>query len=625
VGWLRDTLGRWSGSGDGGADRRGATVAKIAPDAPEAPDAPDWRALGNAALSAGKLHEAAQCYEQGVLAAAGDPTLRVNLGFVNLELGQFQAAIDRLQQALALRRPDDTFAHEAFYLLGRAQAGLEKLDEAFRSFAEAARLQPGFIEPVEEAARVLHRLKRHGEAAAWARRLYALRPEPFTRMLVGNELLEAGALAEAADWLASICADEPGNPEASVLFYGALLKLQRNEEALAEVDRAIGVLGRSASLLVNRSVPLDRLGRIDEAVADLEEALALEPARRDALLNRVSMLLQQARVPESVGAAEQALTLFPDDADLHWGLCMGLLTLGDYARGWRESEWRMRSPAFQGKILQLEQPQWRGEDLRGRTIFLHGEQGFGDNIQFVRFVPEVARRAANVLLLVPAALEPLVASSLPANCRLVPQNSLLPAIDFQSPLMSLPAVLGTTLETLPADVPYLQADPLLVAKWRKRLPADKVNVGIAWAGNPRHVNDRNRSTSLAALSAVFAADCRFVTVQPQLSDADRATLAKHPQVLDLGRELGDFSDTAALFAALDLVITVDTSVAHLAGALNRPVWVLLPHAPDWRWLLERSDSPWYPSARLYRQPAPRDWASVMDSVRRDLVDLCAAR
>ena len=619
MGWLRDTLGRWSGGGDGSAARDGATATA------KEPDAPDWRARGNAALAAGEMQEAARCYEQGVLASPGDPTLRVNLGFVQLELGRFQPAVERLQQALALRRPGDGFAHEAHFLLGRAQLGLEKLEEAFRSFEEAARLQPEFIEAVEEAARVLHRLERHAEAAAWARRLYALRPEPFTRMLVGNELLQSGAVAEAADWLASVCADEPANLEASVLLYGALLKLQRNEEALAEVDRAIGFAGRNASLLVNRSVPLDRLGRLDEAVANLDEALSLEPGRRDALLNRVSMLLQQVRVREAVAAAEDALKLFPEDGDLHWSLSMGLLLLGDYARGWHESEWRTRSVAFHSKVLQLEQPQWRGEDLAGRTIFLHGEQGFGDNIQFVRFVPEIARRAQAVLLLSPGALEPLVAANLPANCRLLPQHSALPTIDFHSPLMSLPSVLGTTLETLPADVPYLHADPAAAAKWRNRLPQDKLNVGIAWAGNPRHVNDRNRSMSLAAFSAAFGADCRFVTVQPQLAEADRATLASRPHVLDLGRELVDFSDTAGLFETLDLVITVDTSVAHLAGALNRPVWVLLPYCPDWRWMLERTDSPWYPSARLFRQPQAGDWASVMEGVRAGLDALVRAR
>lgn len=621
MGWLRDTLGRWSSSGDGGSDRQDAVGGQ----APKPPDAPDWRAQGNAALAAGDLREAARCYEQGVLAAPGDPTLRVNLGFVNLELGQFESASERLQQALALRRRDDTFVHEALYLLGRSQAALEKLDDAFRSFEEAARLKPDFTEAVEEAARVLHRLERHAEAATWARRLYELRPEPFTRMLVGNELLQSGAAGEAAQWLARACADEPSNLEASVLFYGALLKVQRNEEALAEVDRVIGLNGPNAALLVNRSVPLERLGRLDEAVADLEQALALEPGRRDALVNRVTMLLQQVRVRDSVAAAQEALTLYPDDADLHWSLAMGLLLLGDYARGWHESEWRTRCKAFHGKVLQLEQPQWRGEDLRGRTIFLHSEQGFGDNIQFVRFVPEIARRAQAVLLLVSGPLEPLIANKLPANCRLLPQHSALPPIDFHSPLMSLPSVLGTTLETLPAQVPYLHADPSLVARWRERLPADKLNVGIAWAGNPSHVNDRNRSMGLAAFSAALGADCRFVTVQPQLSDVDRTTLAANPRVLDLGRELGDFSDTAAMFEALDLVITVDTSVAHLAGALNRPVWVLLPHCPDWRWMLERSDSPWYPSARLYRQPRAGDWESVMRKVREGLEELARSR
>lgn len=607
MGWLRDTFGR----------RAGGEPAAAAP----APVTQNWLALGNAALGAGDLQEAARCYELGIAAAPSDGTLRVNLAFVLMEQGQHAAAAQRLEQALALRKPGDAFVTDAHFLLGRAQAELGQLDAAFRSFAEAARAKPDFLEAVEEAARVLHRLERHDEAVAWTRRLHALRPDTFTRMLVANELLLSGAVADALAELDVVCAEEPGHPEACVLRYQALLKLQRNEEALAEADRAIALVGRNASVLVNRSVPLERLGRFDEAVACLDEALALEPGRRDAMLNRVTVLLQQVRVREAVAGAQEALQRFPDDADLHWSLAMGLLLLGDYERGWPESEWRTRTIAFRGKVLQLEQPQWQGEDLQGCTIFLHAEQGLGDAIQFVRFVPPVARLARQVLLLVPGPLEALVAQALPANCRILPQNSLLPPIDFHCPLMSVPAVLGTTLDKLPAEVPYLHAEPQRVEQWRERLGTAVLKVGVAWSGNPRHVNDHNRSMTLATFRAVEQPGCRFVTVQPEMRDADRELFASWSQASDLGRELGDFRDTAALLQALDVIVTVDTSIAHLAGALGRPVWVLVPHCPDWRWLLERSDSPWYPTARVYRQPVAGDWASVLARVRADLAAL----
>jgi hypothetical protein len=191
--------------------------------------------------------------------------------------------------------------------------------------------------------------------------------------------------------------------------------------------------------------------------------------------------------------------------------------------------------------------------------------------------------------------------------------------------MSLPAVLGTRIDTIPAAVPYLRADPGRTRAWRERLAGDALNVGIAWSGKTTHVNDHNRSMTLATFRAIEAPGCRFVTVQPQLRDVDRDTLAAWPQALDLGRELRDFSDTAALVEALDLVISVDTGVAHLAGALARPLWVLLPHAPDWRWMLEREDTPWYPTARLYRQSAPDDWPGVLVRVQHDLAALTLAR
>lgn len=613
MGWLRDTVGRW-GAG------RAPAPAPVAAD-----PAVDWLALGNAAVGAGDFEEAARCYRQGVQAQPASGTLRLNLGFVLLEQGAHAEAAALLEQAIALRRPDDGYLQDAYFLLGKAQAAQDQLEPAFLSLEQAVRLKPEFVEAVEEGTRVLHRLERHGQAAEWARRLGALQPGPFNDLLLANELLLSDQAGEAVALLDAVCAAQPDNPEASVLRYQSLLKLQRNEEALAEADRAIGLVGRNAAVLVNRSVPLERLGRFEEAVACLDEALVLEPGRRDAMLNRVSVLLQLVRVPEAVAAAEQALQLLPDDADLHWSLCMGLLLLGDYERGWKESEWRTRSVAFRNKILQLEQPQWQGESLQGRTIFLHAEQGFGDAIQFLRFVPPVASQAAQVLLLMPGPLESLVAATLPANCRILPQHSALPPIDFHCSLMSLPSVLGTTLDNLPAAVPYLRPDPARVAHWRERLGTERLNVGMAWAGNPRHVNDRNRSMSLATFRAAETQGCRFVTVQPEIRDTDREALAAWPEALDLGRGLADFSDTAAFVEALDVVVTVDTSIAHLAGALGKPVWVLVPHCPDWRWLLERTDSPWYPTARVYRQPAAGDWASVLQRVRADLQQLARAR
>ena len=612
MGWLRDAIGRLGG---------GATPDRPPPAAAAVP----WLRRGNDALAAGNFVEAARCYGQGIAEQPGDPALHLNLGFALLEQQQFGAAQESLQRALALRRPGDAFVHEAQYLLARAQAGCGEPEAALASLQAALDARPDFVEAISEGARLLMQLGQREQAVAWLHRLVQLQPTTFHRMLLANALNDAGRHQQALDLLDAVCGEEASNADAFVLRYAAHMGLGRLEEALADADHVLTLVPADALLHANRAVPLHHLGRHDEALQAVDAALRLDPAHRQALVNRATVLLDQVRVPEAVAAAQEALRLHPEDADLHWTLAMALLVQGDHARGWPESEWRLQRAALRGKVVQVTQPRWQGEDLRGRTIFLHAEQGFGDNIQFLRFVPEVAARAQTVLLLVTADLEPLVAGALPANCRLLPQHSALPAIDCHCPLMSLPAVLGTTLATLPAAMPYLRAERDAVQHWRERLGGDGLKVGIAWSGNPQHVNDRNRSMRLATFQAVDVPGCRFFTVQPQMRDGDREPFTQWTRAEDAGRELRDFADTAALLEALDLVVTVDTSVAHLAGALARPVWILLPHAPDWRWMLEREDSPWYPTARLFRQPRHGDWGTVLARVQAELAALAAQR
>lgn len=576
MGWLQSVARRF-GKGTG------ESVAA----SPTAP-ATDWRALGNTALGAGDFAEAARCYEEGVRDHPDDPLLRLNLGYVHLEQGRPDAAAERLQQALALRRPGDDFAHDAHFLLGRAHASGGRIPQALAQFEAAAQARPGFTEPLHEAARLLAR---------------------------------AGRQEEALPRLDALCAAEPRNVEVSVLRFDALLSLGRFPEALEEAERTLALTGPHAGALANVAAAMEKLGRLDEALQRLDEALRIEPGHLGVRATRVALLTQALRLDEAAHCAQESLRLDPQDADLHWNLALVHLLRGEFAAGWREHEWRLRVPGLRHKVLQVDAPFWAGEDLAGRTILLHGEQGFGDNIQFVRLVPQVAARAGTVLLRVDRALQPLLAD-LPANCRLLPVDAPLPRVDCHAPLMSLPAILHLDPRAMGPANAYLRADPARVQAWRTRLAsAPGLKVGIAWSGNPDHANDHNRSLPLSAFRGLAAEGCRFFTVQPQLRAADRETLATWTEVLDTGRELRDFGDTAALLEALDLVVTVDTSVAHLAGALGRPVWILLPHVPDWRWMLDRRDSPWYPSARLYRQPRRGDWAAVIGQVRGDLAAL----
>ncbi|MCG2594735.1 tetratricopeptide repeat protein [Ramlibacter sp. XY19] len=585
---LRGLFDRLSGAR--GKSAAGASVAPAAAPLPSATNPPtDWKALGNAALGAGQLEEAGRCYSQGVLAQPDDAALRLNLGFVLLQQGKFADAAESLRQSLSLQRPGDGLAHDAWYVLGCAQEGLGRTGEALASFEAALQDRPGSVQALEGAIRAANQLGRPAEAATHAERLAALLP---------------------------------ANPGAVFLHYEALTRLGRWPEALTQAERVLALTGPDARALANVAFVLEKLDRLDEALSVVDQALQLDPDNRGALVNRVAVLMELARIPEARAAAQDALRLHPEDANLHWNVSLSHLMLGEFREGWAEHEWRFRSDAVQASVEEFDEPRWRGERLAGRTILVYGEQGFGDNIQFVRYVPELAKLAHSVLLQVPEPLEPLVGALAP-NCRLLRAGELMPAFDVHCSLMSLPALMATTLETIPAAVPYLHADPAAVQAWRDRLGSGQLNVGIAWSGNPTQANDRRRSMALATFRALAVDGCRFVTLKPDLRAEDRAALADWPGLVDHGRELRDFADTAALVAALDLVISVDTSAAHLAGALGRPVWILLVHVPDWRWLRDREDSPWYPTARLFRQDATRQWGPVLERVRSELAGLAA--
>jgi hypothetical protein len=298
------------------------------------------------------------------------------------------------------------------------------------------------------------------------------------------------------------------------------------------------------------------------------------------------------------------------------------LLMGDFREGWANSEWRWHLPDVTSNPLRDAAPQWRGEPIAGKTIVVFAEQGFGDTIQFLRYVPMVAATGARVILAVPTVLKALAEQAAPQALVLV-DGETTPPFDLQCPLLSLPLAFGTELDTIPRDLPYVRADGDRVAVWRSCLPAGGgKRIGLVWAGRSAHGNDQNRSIDLARLRPLFdARGVQLVSLQRELRPGDAAILESSPAVTHLGDQLSDFADTSAVIECLDVVVTVDTSVAHLAGAMGKPVWILLPFSPDWRWLLGREDSPWYPTVRLFRQPAIGDWDSVIARVRAELTGL----
>lgn len=415
-------------------------------------------------------------------------------------------------------------------------------------------------------------------------------PEIRARLLGVIEAHRGGRLTEAIAGYRQVLEAEPRQFDALRLLGAALLAADQGEDALAALDRALALR------------------------ADLAEPWSL---RGDALLR-----LQRPR--EALASYERALALAPAGVELRINHGMLHLLTGDLERGWPGWELRLAAMGAEAPALAAGAPLWDGRgELAGRTLLLVAEQGLGDAIQFARYVPLLAERGVRVWLTVPPPLRRLF-EFLPGVARVVQDGETVSGFDLQCLLLSLPALLGTTLQSVPARIPYLMAEPARVAAWRERLgPRKRPRVGVACSGNARHGNDRNRSMALASLAWLEQLDVEVHLVQTELRAADESSLQRLGWI-DHRAQLGDFAETAALMQCLDGVVSVDTSVAHLAGALGRPVYVLLPAVPDWRWLLERSDSPWYPSARLFRQPRLGEWEPALSALERVLREQLAA-
>jgi Tfp pilus assembly protein PilF len=430
---------------------------------------------------------------------------------------------------------------------------------------------------------------------------------------------QLGRLQEALASFTRSVALQPDLAEAHCGRGTVLGKLGRFDQALASYEQALALRPDYPEALDGRGNALTDLGRIDEALAAYDCALALRPDYVEALENRAYALTDLNRHDEALADHDRALALRPDFGRAHFDASMALLAIGQFARGWREFEWRFRVEGAEQDIRGFRQPQWRGEEpVSGETILLYAEQGIGDTIQFCRYAPMVAARGARVLLEVQKPITALLAQ-LPGVSQVIARGEEIPAFDRHCPLLSLPLAFGTELATIPAPPSYLCADADRRDRWRERLGAKSApRIGLVWSGNPLHRNDRARSIPLETMSRLCRPGIDFVSLQKDVRTDDAAVLRTHPAIRNCGESLEDFSDTAGLIACLDLVVSVDTSVVHLAGALGKPVWVLLPFAPDWRWLLDREDSPWYPSARLFRQPRIGDWDTVLGRVAAEL-------
>jgi tetratricopeptide (TPR) repeat protein len=529
--------------------------------------------------------------------------------------GQFREA-EKLYSRVLKAAPDN---FDALHLLGSLKAQTGQVGEAFRLISAALKINPQSADALVNLANILHALKRPEEALASLDQALAINPGDLqAQSNRASAFLILGRPQEALDAVQAVLARTPRDVEALINCGNALAALGRTKEALARFDAALALAPNHPGGLYNRGNTLLSLDRPAEALSSFDLALKGMPGHAAAWNNRGRALQALNHHADAAASFDKAITLQKDYADAHFNLALAMLTAGDLKRGFGEYEWRWRRTGMPAQ-KDRGKPLWLGEYPLGRkTILLHAEQGLGDTIQFARYAPIIARSGPTVVVEAHAELAPLLSGlSGVASCHA--RGEPLPPYDLHCPLGSLPLALKTDQGSIPAEIPYLRADEKRIEAWRtavEALPGKRI--AIAWAGNPAHLNDRNRSIPLAILASLFAVPgASFVSIQRDLRDGD-ADLLAGGNVTHLGDKLTDMADTAAVTALCDLTIAVDTSVAHLAGALGKPLWVLLPFVPDWRWTLTGETTPWYPQARLFRQPKSGDWQSVIASIRAAL-------
>jgi tetratricopeptide (TPR) repeat protein len=512
------------------------------------------------------------------------PEFLSTLGFALGSLGRHDDVLAVLDQALQLK-PGDA---QLWWQKGNAFLTTGYSLDALRCFEQALALDPRHGDAAYRSGYVLHGMQRYEDAL---RRL---------------------------DRSAELAPDHAPTLQLRALV---LKELNRLEEAFADNLRAARLDPDNAETIGNLGAILHKLGRVEEALSAFERALQLRPDIPRTITNRASALAELGRLDEAMAAYRRALAIDPAFAEAAWNIALLQLLSGDFESGWKGREVRWKFAELTGQYPRLSAPMWLGEQpLAGKTVLLCSDEGLGDSIQFVRYAPALAARGAEVVLLVEPALVPILSGARGVSrCLAKTPEVKLPAFDFHCPLTSLPLAFGTRLHTIPAE-PYLPpAAADRVEAWESRLgPREKLRVGLVWSGNAKHWNDRNRSIPLRSLLRLLDVDATFVSLQKDPRPQDAETLRQRPRIVDLTADLTDFAETAALLSCLDVLISVDTSVAHLAGALGRPVWLLLPHVPDFCWLLGRDGSPWYPTLRLFRQGATRDYESVLDRVRAEL-------
>jgi Flp pilus assembly protein TadD/ADP-heptose:LPS heptosyltransferase len=586
------------------------------PAVPEPATAEEWHQAGLAQFRRGRLEEAVASFERAVVLKPEAIDLYNSLGVAQARLKRFPEAVASFRRALEAK-PDSA---AVLSNLGLAYLEQGQKAEAEAVYRDLVRVNPASIEAQWKLANVLRNQGKPAEAEAALREIVRLKPDHVDAFnSLGILLEEQGKGAEAVDVYHQALKIRPDSPEIYSNLGVALAGQERLDEAEAAYRESLRLKPDAPATYNNLGNTLRMRGRLEEGDAALREAIRLKPDYAEAYNNLAVVLVQDGKLEEAVAGYTESLRLRPDYPEAHLNRALCWLGMGDFAHGWEEYEWRWKGRNF--KPRQCEQPLWDGSPLEGKTVLLTPEQGLGDVIQFARYAAVLHERGAGrIVLESPEPLVDLLART-PGIDAVVPRNRPLPAFDVHCPMLGVPRLVCTDIENIPANVPYLFPDPARVAHWARELEGlDGLRVGIAWQGNPQHRGDKLRSVRLERFAALAAIPgVRLCAVQKGAGREQLDELHGRFPVEDFGKSLADsMADTAGLFANLDLIITVDTAVAHLAGGMGVPVWVPLPTACDWRWLRGREDNPWYPTLRLFRQAKHGDWDGVFERLVEEL-------
>lgn len=606
--------------------------------------------LGNTHRKKGDIDEAIKCYQQAIKLKPDFADAHYNLAIVYQAKNLYDVALIHYEKALKLEpkmfdahvnignilflKKDYTKAEYHFkkalainpsfsmaYLgLGNLYKEIELFDEAIKYYEKTLSLEPESFEALNNIANTFLIKERIDDAIVYLHKALQVKPEEAEiYYTLGNIYKDKREYDKAIAYYENAL---KYNNEFADAYNGIGLVLQEKNQldrAIEYYHKALEINSNDYVVYVNLAGALNLKDSYDEAISYCEKALEIKPDCIDAYINLGIITYLKRNYEDSIKYSLKAIDIDPENADAHFNLALALLLKGDFENGWREYEWRGR---LKEKVwLKFDKPIWDGSDIKGKRLFVCTEQGFGDAIQFIRYVPLIKEKGVEeVIIECYPQLKPLF-ETVSGVDKVIPRGEELPEFDVYCHLLSLPNIFKTNISNIPSNIPYFNINKEVIEKWNTLITGnDRIKVGLAWAGSPRHKNDRNRSIMLKLLKPVLDInDIDFYSLQVGPGSEQLKELDNEKCMIDLTNNINDFLDTAGLILNLDLVISVDTSVAHLAGALGKHVWVLLPYVPDWRWLLNREDSPWYPTMRLFRQRSSGNWDSIVQDIKEELL------